>query len=648
MQFYPRKDVWKITGRDLQVFSLSLLGIALFSFLLYRNFSQSVDASSGERIGTLIIKRNIAQRKLAQQVFWEQASNRLALFNQDAIRTGKFSSALIRLDGATEIDVDSDTYIILDVSQEEVNIDFSYGSLSARRSKEDVQEQEFDEDYSVNIKSKDQTISIQDSDLQLDKGKEEDRLSLVVSRGQANITTASGQQQVVGKNERALLNRDKIEVEKISLVPNLPEDGQHLFTAQKSQPVTFRWEKETRVSQVTLEVSSEKDFSQLAAEKRVGGLTTRLNLPTGTFYWRLSAENPASREREYSTRYKLSIVASSPIELYTPTREAKIDYVEELPQVQFSWSSNQIASSYRLEVASEPKFDNIVFSRSASATALAANLEEGDYFWRVRSQSDISEGEEQSKVSQFRISKLEKVAPPLLKSPPPGRRLFQAALKGRGVIFGWDSSPEVREAELSIAQDENFEQIVLQERLRRDYFKLRRTLNSGRYYWRVRGLRRETAFSRSSSFTVLEQQALSLVAFKPVDRATFRMDREIKFQWKRPEVEGLFELIIARDSTFNNVTLTRKIEENDLRIGPWEEEGLYYWRVRLLDIDGSNLALTQTRRFEIVPYVEILSLRSGREIRGLITDMKNGRFHVNSESGLIKIDVDDVSNIRQN
>ena len=75
------------------------------------------------------------QRKLDREVLWESIPTESTLFSRDAIRTAEGSTARIRFDDGTQLDLAENSLVILDRSDEKIAVEFLKGSVFARGGK---------------------------------------------------------------------------------------------------------------------------------------------------------------------------------------------------------------------------------------------------------------------------------------------------------------------------------------------------------------------------------------------------------------------------------------------------------------------------------------------------------------------------------
>jgi hypothetical protein len=113
---------------------INLTVIAYSGFLLYNDYSSSIQTSGTVQIGTITFKKKVAERKYTQQVIWEKVENNTPVYNFDSIRTEAGSLAVINLNDGTAIELEEETMVVLQQSQEGLDIDFEQGAISASTS----------------------------------------------------------------------------------------------------------------------------------------------------------------------------------------------------------------------------------------------------------------------------------------------------------------------------------------------------------------------------------------------------------------------------------------------------------------------------------------------------------------------------------
>lgn len=593
------KRITILSKDDRYILGICLVVLMAASLGLYLNQTLGGGSGDGKQIGILRIKNNVAQRKYNEQVIWEDLGNNIPVFNNDSIRTGDLSAATIILNGGTEIELDENSMIVLNLSEDQMDINFISGSIQAKQTKS---AEGSGETLALSIKSKDKTIKIEDSDIQLDKGDSEE-LSVVVKRGEASIQTADGQKQKIGKDERASLSSEgKIEIKKIVLRPTAPASGANLFPENGRQGIAFSWVATGNNEPVTLEVSNRRNFARPVVKRTVRNNSVGTTLNSGIYYWRISSRNPQTKNLEFSETRKLTITQNAPLRLHAPVNGKRFEYVNDAPLVNFSWSKNELASTYKIEVARDRNFGSVLSSREVQGTGTSLQLEAGNYFWRVLTQSSLAGATATSSVQSLRVVQREKVSPPTPLQPSGGKKIARVYFEKSGVSFNWKGAGELKKVELTIAKDSSFSQIVTRKSGRGNFATVKKSLVPGTYYWRLRGTDAagtRTDYSSVASFTVGETENISLLSpgsGAEFDAATLKNDG-LNLSWKKPQINGTFRIEIGRTRTLRPALRKETLQGLSYRVTNLDK-GTYYWRVSM--VDGSTIISTSdVRSFKV-------------------------------------------------
>lgn len=580
---------YRIGRTDYIVVAGAALVLLIASIGLYLNMTASSGPGGGEVVGTIYFKDRVAQRKYVAQAMWEPLRTGVPVYNNDSIRTGELSAATIVLKDSTRIELDENSMIVVSVG-DKTELNFAYGSIQARR------DETAGEAGDLTIRSQDRTVTVGASDVQLSKTDEAGGgLDVSVTRGEASVTSASGETQSVGENQRATVNQGRIEIKPVLFRLATPDDSARIFTEGGRASIDFRWAPVEGA--VTLEVSPRRNFSQIAARTTINGTASSAALAEGVYYWRISAKNPQSGAVEYSEIRRLAVAQNGGLRLFAPASNASFDYVNDAPLINFSWSRNEFARAYVLEISTRENFSSIAETRELRTTGASVALPAGQYYWRVRSQSDIAGAESTSGASAFRVAQRQRIAAPRPLAPAADRKIAAQAME-RGMVFSWEMSPEIRRVSLELAADRNFSQVLLRTNASGGFSRVQRKLEAGDYYWRVRGVDAsgtETDYSAVATFSVIQGGRIRLVS--PEDGSDVNIiasgSGSTTFQWQRPDATGKFLLEVAADRNFRRILLSRETVGYNVET-PNLTPGQYFWRVRLLDA-GETLMESDVR-----------------------------------------------------
>lgn len=560
-----------------------LLLIAVLSVWLYYDFTARIDVGDRTQIGTITFKRRVAQRKLEGQVVWETAEEEIALYNRDSIRTAEASEATIELLDGTKIEVDASSMIVLNIDEGKFDINFAYGSIGATGAGSDL-----------TIKSEGREIKL-DGKANLSKGEGKD-LDLVVKDGNASLKTEDGKENKLGKNQKAELSEDGVKIETIRLIPTAPADNRRFVSESGSAGVNFGWQPVQ--GGVTLQVSTNRGFSNLVVSQRAGGNAAAANLNEGVYYWRIAARNPKTNKTDYSATRRLSVLTSKPLQAVSPAAGASFPYVDRAPLVNFTWTRDELLGSYTLNVADNPGFSGAQ-SQNSRSNSLALRLEPGTYYWRVSGKNGLTGATVTSGTRSFTVNRAEKPPAPAPIQPENGRRVLRAAMATNALSFNWNRARGSNATRIQIASDAGFGNLIVNESTASNFYGLSRELGTGTYYWRLQGESEagDSDWSGARQFVVIDSEKLVLLQPTPnqaIDAATAR--NGVRFAWKRPSLTGQFRLTIAGSPRFDRNPSTTAVD--GLVHTRQLPAGEYYWKVEMVDGDR-ELASSDTGSFKV-------------------------------------------------
>ncbi|GHD51075.1 FecR protein [Marinobacter persicus] len=188
---------------------------------------------------------------------------------------------------------------------------------------------------------------------------------------------ALNQQEIAGMPDTATL-----EVNVQAAQPKLiaPADGD---TVNEDKP-TFRWQLTGNNETARVEIAETTAFENLIATSNwadANEASPTSSLGPGQYYWRVASRAGGSSEALSESR-KLVINGSLP-----PVRIISVNYLDK--QVRIYWEEVDTATDYRLQLAEEPEFRNIIKEADVDDTTAALRLIPGRrYFVRVKAISD--------------------------------------------------------------------------------------------------------------------------------------------------------------------------------------------------------------------------------------------------------------------
>ncbi len=235
--------------------------------------------------------------------------------------------------------------------------------------------------------------------------------------------------------------------EKMPIQLLLPAEG---TTVEKGTPMTFRWRLEGVQARYRLELERAGQKLELPARKTTSEdlLPTYqwLALETGPYRWRVTALVDDQTVGESKWR-SFEVLEGRPIVLNAPVPNQKFEYWTRPAPYAFVWQADEKGGQYKVEIARDADFKQIVKSITAVQPPLASqtfDLGGGDWYWRVRWVDGANRTLRVSAVSRFQHAPFDR-----LKAPegayPPERYVFQKDHAGSDPEIKWSSIPEAKQ-----------------------------------------------------------------------------------------------------------------------------------------------------------------------------------------------------------
>ncbi len=585
----------KKINNDLIALGIGAIVIMTCSVLLYAEITKKIEAGGTKQIGTITFKREVAQRKYASQVIWEDLEQSTPVYNFDTVRTAENSEARINLNG-TYINLDENSLILLSLTKEGINIDFAHGSISANRG--DTRE---GEPGKINIKSSDAVVSLEKGDVKLSK-TENKELDVTVTDGKADIKTET-EKKTIEKDEKAVVSKDSAtQVIRLKLKLTSPVSNTTVFTAERTVPVNFVWEPAPGNTAVLFEIAKDAKFVKGVIAKKSAANSINENLTDGAYYWRIRAFNEAAKAPEFSDVWKVTVVKDEPPALISPQNGETFAYLLKPPIVGFRWVENKLASEYVLEISRDQSFKTIVQSVSTPLRDISIDtLEAGIYFWRINAKNAVQPSHMgTSPVRQIYVVKRAALQPPALISPPDTSRHSTAMFgKDKKFIFSWSADGQISRYEFMISSDKDFGNIIYRANNFENFYLFDKALQPGVYYWRVgaAGEGGQTAFSRSSSLSVVSVENIGLndpLVVRKTGAGEEDKRADVRFSWIKSDFPGSYRFELSGDPGFLDIKDARTLADTQVTV-PGLGAGVYFWRVKLVDNDRNQIAGSEAR-----------------------------------------------------
>ncbi len=254
----------------------------------------------------------------------------------------------------------------------------------------------------------------------------------------------------------------------VALLPP-PELGA-LPTLQERILVRFALQPLAGAMLYRAQVSSDTTFDQVVADLSTATPELRFaDLPDGDYVLRVRGADALGLEgRNADHRFKLKARPEAPLPSAPAPKAVSFG-----PRMEFAWTANAEAATYRLRIATTADFANPVrdLPDLRGQTTTQEGLAPGTYFWQLRSLRADGDAGPWGDVRSFELRPL----PPAPAPPKVGER---------EVSFAWEGRPG-QSFEFQVARDIAFEQLVLQRTLTEPKFDLPHP-GTGRFHVRLR------------------------------------------------------------------------------------------------------------------------------------------------------------------
>ncbi|GBF49215.1 hypothetical protein LPTSP4_07250 [Leptospira ryugenii] len=342
----------------------------------------------------------------------------------------------------------------------------------------------------------------------------------------------------------------------------LPKDGEIFSYTSELPVIKLAWSEIDLYSSYTAQIARDVGFTQELKSKSIQGQAISFEgLSDGTYYARVIARsNITDVNEKISSVSKFTIGKRQSLEppvLVEPNKGKVLSKEEMQGNLFFSWKDNPDYVKYQFELSGSANFANLVVKQTTDAPFLKLNqdLQEGEYYWRVRGLTSSSL-ESISLVSNFTLVKQEEL---VLLSPSNNADL-DSNEKGT-VIFKWKKLTGKVNYRIEISKNNNFNPLLAQDTVTLPYFEWTNR-DGGKFFWRVIAEKNEKEqTSPIHSFTLnFQRETPSLLSPTRNEAIDLGAKNAIGFIWKAEEratayrlkvwdVSGIKERLIINERT---------------------------------------------------------------------------------------------------
>ncbi|WII73801.1 FecR domain-containing protein [Bdellovibrio sp. 22V] len=456
------------------IFACAMVALMVFSYFLYDDsllFPKNVNGKL-ELIGDVAISQNDVRRKNLDTFSWVPASRKDYVYQNDSIFTGDRSEATIQLQDGTQIKIEPNSLITLNLKNGQMNLDLRYGNLTGELAK----------GASLTIKSGTEEFKLEAKPEAPEKSKIQFKKA---HSGTVDLKLLSGDVKYVDKKKQAVQELPKnavVAVTKKGEVKQLEKPELYLKTADNinwlrinpDDPLPFEWQSKGDVARYELEISPHEDFSSIAVSKLTNEMKAQVVEPLepGSYYWRLKALDRDGHVSLTSPSQRMSITHLAGPQIVTPQQAAQINLElkvkpkEELATTtEVQWKAQPSLKTFTWQVSQDPEFQTVLKEgQTNTLAALTPKLPAGTYYVRVQGQTESQKLSPWSEPVSFTLNlfahKEERPARPVLVTkkveftPPSGKDRNPAS--PQAPKLAWKPVLQTKNYHLQIARDASF------------------------------------------------------------------------------------------------------------------------------------------------------------------------------------------------
>jgi hypothetical protein len=184
-----------------------------------------------------------------------------------------------------------------------------------------------------------------------------------------------------------------------------------------------------------------------------------------------------------------------------------------------------------------------------------------------------------------------------LEKPAADARFFRQPTR-TDLTFSWTGNPD-QKATFQVARDPRFNRVIYEKVVGEDEIVVQPDFY-GEVFWRVLQGGQSPARSDGRRLVVIRDEAPTGLAPAHREILHLRGGHGLSFRWKGPSFAKTFLVEMARDPGFRDIALSRKIQSTRFHLDKPPEEGVYYWRVQVVEPKRAEAPHSRPIRFRVI------------------------------------------------
>lgn len=398
------------------------------------------------------------------------------------------------------------------------------------------------------------------------------------------------------------------EDKRIQLVEPINQSVVQLMPGEES--VDFAWKSDEAAKLFVIEVSTNKEFTQLLSTETLSKNTFEIkNLPEGTYWWRVQAFGQANEVIGKSVGYQFTvkkILPQFPV-LKSPANGTVWTLSDPLL---LEWQPMPEAKSYRLKITTDATQKSILKTVTQTTPSyLWTWTQPGIFYWSVEALNDKNAIVGQSVVNKNQISP--SVLGPAITLMTPTNQ--ETATRERRdpidpVVFTWKlEKPLKGKFTLAISETADFKQALKKDNIEGTRYALRLS-SSANYYWKVLWQDPADPNKKEESATfVLKFRLSSKLPPPQLVEPLHEMKRyvadkqELDFSWYMVKDAESYHIVLERfnSNTKETIPVMDRITKERRIKSPPLEPGTYQWSVSSMDKENIEGPTGEVRKFSV-------------------------------------------------